>query len=119
MSMTEENLMVLLTIRNCNIPYIVQNERYASSGDFVLIFFARESLVSVILPFLQIQLQRKAAARFFFHCGHLAKIVLSGPPFLRPVQYDRMFLDSVQYGNLLHVFTNANSRERFPWYIIS
>ena len=28
-----------------------------------------------------------------------------------------MFLDSVQYGNLLHVFTNANSKERFPGYI--
>ena len=119
MSTTEENLMILLTIRSGNIPYVVQNERYASSGDFVLIFFARESFVSVILPFLQLQRQRKVAARFFLHCDHLAKVVLSGTPFLRPVQYDRMFLDSAQYGNLLHVFTNANSRERFPWYIIS
>ena len=32
--------MNLLTIRNGNIPYVVQNERYASSGDFVLILFA-------------------------------------------------------------------------------
>ena len=30
------------------------------------------------------------------------KVVLWGTPFLRPVQYDRMFVDSVQYGNLLH-----------------
>ena len=58
------------------------------------------------------------AARFFLHGDHLTKVVLSGTPFLRPVQYDRMFLDSVQYGNLLHVFANANSRERFPGYII-
>ena len=59
------------------------------------------------------------AARFFLHCDHLAKVVLLGTPFLRPVQYDRTFLESVQYGNLLHVFTNANSRERFPGYIIN
>ena len=37
--------MNLLTIRNDNIPYVVQNERYSSSGDFVLIFFARESIL--------------------------------------------------------------------------
>ena len=58
-------------------------------------------------------------ARFFLHCDHLAKVVLSGTPILRPVQYDRMFLDSVQYGILLHGFTDTNSRERFPGYIIS
>ena len=33
--------MNLLTIRNGNIPYVVQNKRYASSGDFVLILFAK------------------------------------------------------------------------------
>ena len=49
---------------------------------------------------------------------HLAKVVMLGTPFFLPVQYDRMFLDSVQYENLLHVFTNANSMERFPGYII-
>ena len=37
--------MNLLTIRNGNIPYFVHNERYASSGDLVLIFVARESIV--------------------------------------------------------------------------
>ena len=58
------------------------------------------------------------AARFFLHGDHLAKVVLSGMPFFRTVQYDRMFLDSVQYGNLLHVFSNANSRGPFPGYII-
>ena len=117
MSMTEGNLMNLLTIRSDNIPYVVQNERYSSSGDFVFIFFARESIVSVDLPFLQFHRQRKMAARFFLHGDHLAKVVLPGTPLLRPVQYDRTFLDSVQYdrtfldsvqyGNLLKVFTNA------------
>ena len=104
--------MNLLTIRNGNLPYIVQNERYASFG-----VSARTSIVSVNSPFLQSHQQRKMAARFFLHGDHLAKVVLSGTPllrpvqydrtFLRPVQYDRTFLDSVQYGNLLNVFTNA------------
>ena len=119
MSMTEGNIMNLLTIWNGNIPYVVQNEMYASSGNVLLIFLARESIVSVISLLLQLLPQRKMAARFFRHGDHLAKVVLSGTPFLRPVQYDRMFLASVQYGNLLHVFTNANSRELFPGYIIN
>ena len=72
MSMTEGNLMNLLTIPNGNIPYIVQNERYSSSDDFVLIFFARESIVSVNSLFLQLHRQRKMAARFFLHGNHLA-----------------------------------------------
>ena len=109
--------MHLLTIRNGNLPYVVQNERYASSGVSVLISFARVSIVSVNSPFLQSHRQRKMAARFFLDGDHLAKVVLSGTPllrpvqydrtFLRPVQYERTFLDSVQYGNLLNVFTNA------------
>ena len=109
MSMTEGNIMNLLTIRNGNLPYVVQNERYASS--------ARVSIVSVNSPFLQSHWQRKMAARFFLHGDHLAKVVLFGTPLLRPVQYDRTFLrsvqydrtflDSVQYGNLLNDFTNA------------
>ena len=117
MSMTEGNLMNLLTIRNGNILYFVQNERYSSSGDFVLIFFARASILFVYSPFLLLHRQRKMAARFFLHGKHLAKEVLLGTPLLRPVQYDRTFLrplqydrtllDSVQYGNLLNVFTNA------------
>ena len=117
MSMMEGNLMNLLTIRNGNLPYVVQNERFASSGVSVLISFARVSIVSVNSPFLQSHRQRKMAARFFLYGDHLAKVVLSGKPLLRPVQYDRMFLrpvqydrtflDSVQYGNLLNVFTNA------------
>ena len=117
MSMTEGNLMNLLTIRNGNLPYVVQNERYVFSGVSVLISFARVSIVSVNSPFLQSHRQRKMAARFFLHDDHLAKEVLSGTPllrpmqyermFLRPVQYDRTFLDSVQYGNILNVFTNA------------
>ena len=117
MSMTEGNLMNLFTIRNGNIPYVVQNERYLSSCDFMLIFFPRESILSVNSLFLQLHRQRKMAARFFLHGDRLAKVVLLGTPllrpvqydrtFLRPVQYDRTFLDSVQYGNLLDVFTNA------------
>ena len=95
-----------------------QNERYASSGDFVYIFFARASVVSVILPFLQLHRQRKIAARFFLHGDHHAKVVPLGAPLFRPVQYHRTFLDSVQYENLLHVFTNANSMEPFSGYII-
>ena len=47
MSMTEGNLMNSLTIRNDNLSYVVQNERYASSGVSVLISFARVSVVSV------------------------------------------------------------------------
>ena len=117
MSMTEGNLMNLFTIRNGNVPYVVQNEKYLSSCDFMLIFFPRESILSVNSPFLQFHRQRKMAARFFLHGDRLAKVVLLGTPllrpvqydrtFLRPVQYDRTFLDSVQYGNLLDVFTNA------------
>ena len=107
MSMTEGNLMNLLTIRNGNLPYVVQNEKNASSGVSVLISFARISIVSVNSPLLQSHRQRKMAASFFLHDDHLAKVVLSGTPLLRPVQYDRTFLDSVQYGNLLNVFTNA------------
>ena len=109
--------MNLLQVRNGNFPYVVQNERYASSGVYVLISFARESIVSVNSLFLQSHRQRKMAARFFLHGDHLVKVVLLGTPFLRPVQYDRTFLrpvqydrtflDSVQYGNLLNVFTNA------------
>ena len=89
--------MNLLTIRNGNLPYIVQNERYASSGVSVLISFARVSIVSVNLPFLQSRRQRKMAARFFLHCDHLAKVVLLGTPLLRPVQFDRTFLRPVQW----------------------
>ena len=109
--------MNLLTIRNGNLPYVGQNERYASSGVSVLIPFARVSIVSVNSPFLQSHRQGKMAARFFLHGDHLAKEVLSGTPLLRPVQYDRTFhrpvqyditfLDSVQYGNLLNVFPNV------------
>ena len=107
----------LLTIRNGNLLCVVQNERYASSGVSVLISFARVSIVSVNSPFLQSHRQKKMAARFFPHGDHLAKVVLSGTPllkpvqydrtFLRPVQYNRTFLDFVQYGNLLNVFTNV------------
>ena len=111
--------MNLLTIRNGNITYFVQNERYAFSGDFVYIFLARVSIISVILPFLQLYRQRKMAARFFLHDDHQAKVVLPGTPLLRPVQYHRTFLDSVQYEHLLHVFTNANSMEPFSGYIIT
>ena len=75
MSMTEENPMNLLTIWNGNLPYVVQNERYASSGVSVLISFARVSIVSVNSPFLQSHRQRKMAARFFLHSDHLAKVV--------------------------------------------
>ena len=54
--------MDLLTIRDGNTSYFVQNERYAFSGDFVYIFFSRASIVSVMLPFLQLHRQRKMAA---------------------------------------------------------
>ena len=42
----------LITIRNGNLPYVVQNERYASSGVSVLISFARISIISLNSPFL-------------------------------------------------------------------
>ena len=63
-----------------NLPYNVQYERYASSGVFVLISFARVSIVSVNSPLLQSHRQRKMAARFFLNDDHLAKVVLSGTP---------------------------------------
>ena len=44
--------MILLTNQDGNIPCIAQNERYAFSDDFVLIFFAKQSFVSVISLFL-------------------------------------------------------------------
>ena len=76
------------------------------------------------------------AAIFFLHDDLLAKIVLLGTHLLRPVQYDRTFLDNVKYElrsvqydrtfldkvkyeDLLNVFTNANCREQFPGYIIT
>ena len=71
MSMTEGNLMNLPTIRNGNLPNVVQNERYASSGVSELISFARVSIVSVNSPFLQSHRQRKMAARFFLQGEHL------------------------------------------------
>ena len=88
MSMPEENPMNLLTIRNRNIPYVFQDERYACSDDFVHFFCARESIVSSAPAAI------KMAARFFLHGDHLAKVVLSGTPLLRPGQYHRTFLDS-------------------------
>ena len=117
MSMTEGKLMNLLTIRNGNLPYVVQNERYASSGVSVLISFARVSRFCKFAVSSDTSAKKKMAARFFLHGDPPAKVFLSGTPLLRPVQYDRMFLrpvqydktflDSVQYGNLLNVFTNA------------
>ena len=114
MSMTEGNLMSSLIIRKGNLPYVVQNERYASSGVSVLISFARVSIVSVNSPFLQSHRQRKMAARFFLHGGHLAKVVLSGTPLLRPVQYNRTSHRPVQYGR-----TFLDSMEQFSGYIIT
>ena len=81
--------MNLLTIWNGNIPYVVQNERYSSSGDYVLIFFARESILSLNSPFLQLHRQRKMAARFFLHGDHLAIVVLLGTPLLRRNMIER------------------------------
>ena len=124
MSMTEGNLTNLLTIRNGNIPYVVQNERYASSGVSVLIFFARVSIVSVNSPFLQSHRQRKMAARFFLHGNHLAKVVLSGTPLHRPVQYDRTFLKPLSHWDATSSQwvcesirqTVTNCRETLVWY---
>ena len=53
--------MNLLTIRNDNLHYVVQNERYASSGVSVLNSFARVSIVYLNSPFLQSHRQRKMA----------------------------------------------------------
>ena len=117
MTMTEENLLNLLTIRNGNLPYVVQNERYASSGVSVLISYAKVYHFCKFAVSSVTSAKKKMAARFFLHSDHLAKVVLVGTPllrpvqydrtFLRPVQYDRTFLESVQYGNLLKVFTDA------------
>ena len=93
MSMQEEIPMNLLTIRNRNIPYVFQDERYACSDDFEYIFcmrvyrfcyFAVSSAPAAI----------KMAARFFLLGDHLTKVVPSGTPLLRPGQYYRTFLDS-------------------------
>ena len=82
MSMTEGNLMNLLTIRNGNLPYVDQNERYASSGVSVLISFASVSIFSLNSPFHESHRQRKMASRFFLNDDHLAKVVQSGTPLL-------------------------------------
>ena len=94
MSMPEVNPMNLLTIRNRNIPYVFQDERYACSDDFVYIFCAREPIVSIIIAVSSAPAAIKMAARFFLHGDHLAKVVLSRTPLLRPGQYHRTFLDS-------------------------
>ena len=77
----------------------------------------------------------RKAAIFFLHDVHLVKLVLSGTPLLRTVQYDRTFLDNVKYElrsvkyvrtfldnvkyeHLLKIFTNANWREQFAGFII-
>ena len=86
--------MNLLTIRNRNIPYVYQDERYACSDDFVYIFCARESIVFCYFAVTSAPAAIKMAARFFLHGDHLAKVVLSGAPLLRPGQYHRTFLDS-------------------------
>ena len=44
-----------------------------------------------------IETAKKMAAIFFLHDDHLAKVVLSETPFLRPMQYDRTFLDNIKY----------------------
>ena len=87
--------MNLLTIRNGNIPYFIQNERYSSSGDFVRIVFARESIVSLTSLFLQLNKQRKMANRLFLHDDHRAKVVLSETPFLRLTECIRLVYDTV------------------------
>ena len=107
--------MNLLTIQNGNTSYFVQNERYASSGDFMYIFFSRASIVSVILPFLQLHRQRKMAARFVLHGDHQTKVVLSGTPLLRPVLYHRTFLDSVQYENFIACFHQCKFNGTIFW----
>ena len=86
----------------------------------ILCEFSLQGSLSVLLfhCFFNLIGKGKMAAGVLLLDDHLAKVVLSGTPFLRPLQYDRTFLDSVQYENLLHVFTNANSMERFPGYII-
>ena len=58
MAMAEGNFMNLLTIRNGSLPYVVQNERYASSDVSVLISFARVSIVPVNSPILQSHRQK-------------------------------------------------------------
>ena len=113
--------MNLLTIRNGNTPYVVQNERYASSGDFVVLFFATESVVSVISPFLQLYRQRKMAARFFYHGDHLAKVVLSGTPLLRPAKAPRIdifFCIATKKRSIsLQFKTNRRSRPSLPAFV--
>ena len=52
-----------LTIRNRNIPYVFQDERYACSDDFVYIFCARESIVSVFFGASSAPAAIKMAAR--------------------------------------------------------
>ena len=56
----------------------------------MLIFFAKEFVIFLVSPFIQLEWKRKMAARFFFHGDHLAEVVLPG-------QYRRTFLDSGQY----------------------
>ena len=66
-----------------------------------MICFAKEFVIFLVSPFIQLQRKRKMAARIFFHSDHLAEVVLPGRPFLRPGQYHRTFLDSGQYRKYL------------------
>ena len=58
------------------------------------------------------------AARFFFHGGHLAEVVLPGKPFLRPGQYHRTFLDSGQYRKYSMFSAMQTEWKAFSRYII-
>ena len=44
-----------LRIRNANISCFVLNERQAPSGIFVLFFFAKESVILLVSPFIQLE----------------------------------------------------------------
>ena len=116
--LTDGNFLNILRIRNGNILYFIPNDRYVSSDDFSCIYFAKASVSCVASPFFQPRRQSKMAARFFLQVGHLAKVVLLWTYLLNSVQYQRTFLNSVKFGNLLNVFNNANWTGQFLGYII-
>ena len=53
---------------------------------------------------------RENSFQIFLHDENIAKVVtvLSGMCFPRPVHYDRIFHDNIEYENIFKVFSNAN-----------
>ena len=108
--------MEILENWSAKAVFFVQNYRYLFMDEVLCIYCATHSVSFLVSPFVQLKWKSKMAARYFFNCDQLAKVVPSGTCFLGPVQYDRTFLGPVQYdrrfhgkqyGKTFNVFSNA------------